>query len=263
MIQARARRVWNPLLYLSLLCYALVYLPLILVMIFSFNSSEANLFPFQRFSLRWYGVMFSDDQMMAALRNSLTVGVATIALSLSLGISSALALRRLNFPGKAVYQFIVLMPFILPEITTGLALLTLFILLGIQLSLTTVIIGHTVYTLSIAHRLIAARLLQVPRSLEEASADLGAGWWRTFFLVTLPSIRTAVITAGLLVFAVSFDETAITVMVTGGDNTLPMIIWGMMRRGFTPEVNAVATLVFVVSLGLMALVGLTQRPADA
>jgi spermidine/putrescine transport system permease protein len=262
MMNSRVRRVWSPLLYLTFLGYALVYLPLILVMILSFNSSDANLFPFQRLSLRWYGVMFSDDQMMAALRNSLLVGSATVVLALGLGVSSALALRRLNVRGKGVYQFIVLMPFILPEITTGLALLSLFILLGIQLSLITVIIGHTVYTLAIAHRVVAARLLQVPHNLEEASSDLGAGWWRTLFLVTLPSIRTAVITAGLLIFAVSFDETAITVMVTGGDNTLPMIIWGMMRRGFTPEVNAVATLVFIVSLFVMTLVGLLQRPQD-
>ena len=142
---------------------------------------------------------------------------------------------------------------------TGLALLTFYTLLGIRLSLVTVLIGHVVFCLSVAVRTIGARLQSLPRSYEEASYDLGAGRLRTLFLVILPSIRTAIFTAALLIFTISFDETVITIFTIGQENTLPMLIWAMMRRGFTPEVNAIASLTFVTSLILIVLVGTRSR----
>jgi spermidine/putrescine transport system permease protein len=151
------------------------------------------------------------------------------------------------------------MPFVLPEIVTGIALLTYYTWIGFRLSLTTVLIGHVVFCLAVAVRTIGGRLQSLPRSYEEASYDLGAGRLRTFYLVTLPNIRTALFTAGLLIFTISFDETVITIFAIGQQNTLPMVIWAMMRRGFTPEVNALATLTFVASLILIVIVGIRLR----
>jgi spermidine/putrescine transport system permease protein len=258
-MRADRRRAGPPLLALILFVFLFMYLPMVLIIIFSFNSSTVTILPLERFSLRWYQELFADRQIIDAFRNTLVVGAGTVVVALLLGGTGAFALNRLRFPGKGLYEFIVTMPFVLPEIVTGLALLILFTLLGLRLSLTTVLIGHSVFCLSVAVRTIGGRLASLPRSYEEASYDLGAGGLRTFFLVILPNIRTALLTAALLIFTISFDETVITIFTIGQQNTLPMVIWAMMRRGFTPEVNALASLTFVASLVLIVIVGIRLR----
>jgi spermidine/putrescine transport system permease protein len=255
----RPGRKSSPLLALVAFVFLFMYLPMILIMVFSFNSSQVTILPLEHFSLRWYQELFADSTILASFQNTLVVGAVTVVIALILGGTGAFALNRLQFRGKGVYEFIVTMPFVLPEIVTGLALLTFYTLLGIRLSLVTVTIGHVVFCLSVAVRTIGARLQSLPRSYEEASYDLGAGRLRTFFLVILPSIRTAIFTAALLIFTISFDETVITIFTIGQQNTLPMLIWAMMRRGFTPEVNAIATLTFVISLILIVIVGTRTR----
>jgi len=255
----RPRRRTSPVVALVVFVFLFMYLPMILIMVFSFNSSQVTILPLEHFSLRWYQELFADSEIIAAFQNTLIVGAITVVVSLILGGTGAFALNRLQFRGKAIYEFIVTMPFVLPEIVTGLALLTFYTLMGIRLSLVTVLIGHVVFCLSVAVRTIGARLQSLPRSYEEASYDLGAGRLRTFFLVILPSIRTAIFTAALLIFTISFDETVITIFTIGQQNTLPMIIWAMMRRGFTPEVNAIATLTFLASLVLIVIVGTRTR----
>ena len=255
----RLGRKSSPLLALVVFVFLFMYLPMILIMVFSFNSSQVTILPLEHFSLRWYQELFADREILASFRNTLVVGAATVVIALILGGTGAFALNRLQFPGKGLYEFIVTMPFVLPEIVTGLALLTFYTLLGMRLSLTTVLIGHVVFCLSVAVRTIGARLQSLPRSYEEASYDLGAGRLRTFFQVILPSIRTAIFTAALLIFTISFDETVITIFTIGHENTLPMLIWAMMRRGFTPKVNAIATLTFVTSLILIVIVGTRTR----
>jgi spermidine/putrescine transport system permease protein len=230
-----------------------------LIIIFSFNSSQIAIYPLEEFSLRWYQELFADRQIFEALLNTIIVGVSTVFISLLLGIPAAFGLNRINFPGKSIYNFVVTMPFVLPEIVTGVALLSFFIYLGMQLTIGTVLIGHVVFCLSVAIRTIGARLQNLSRSYEESSYDLGASGFRTFFKVTLPNIRTAIITASLLIFTISFDETVITIFTVGAQNTLPMVVWGMMRRGFTPKVNALATFIFMASLIMIVFVGLRLR----
>jgi spermidine/putrescine transport system permease protein len=255
----RSRRASFPLLALVVFVFFFMYLPMLLIVIFSFNSSQVTILPLERFSLVWYRELFADREIIDAFINTLIVGAGTTVVTLLIGGSGAFALNRLSFPGKSVYEYVVTMPFVLPEIVTGIALLTYYSWVGFRLSLTTVLIGHVVFCLAVAVRTIGGRLQSLPRSYEEASYDLGAGRLRTFLLVTLPNIRTALFTAGLLIFTISFDETVITIFAIGQQNTLPMVIWAMMRRGFTPEVNALATLTFVASLILIVIVGIRLR----
>jgi len=153
----------------------------------------------------------------------------------------------------------VLLPIALPGIITGISMLILFRLIGFGLSLETVIIGHATALLAVVVTQVFARLQRLPHSLDEASADLGASGWQTFFLVTLPNIRTAVIGAGILSFTLSFDEIPVTFFLTGRDNTLPMYIWSTMRRGLTPEINAVGALIVAASILLILVSVLLQR----
>jgi len=174
-----------------------------------------------------------------------------------------LALDRINFPGKTVFRRFVLLPLALPGVITGISMLNMFKAMGITLSLETVIMGHATALVSVVATQVFARLQRLNRSYEEASADLGAKPLQTFWYVTLPNIRSAVIGSALLSFTLSFDEIPVTFFLTGRDNTLPMYIWSTLRRGITPEINAVGTLIIVFSLGLIILsVWLLQNPAD-
>ena len=215
---------------ISLVILLFVYLPLLVVVAMSFNSSASSS-SFTGLSFRWYSEFFRSGDLVAALRNSILVAAATTAGSVLLGCTSAIALHRLKFRGRKLYEAVLLMPFVLPEMVTGLSLLIFFTAFRVPLSLLTVTIGHILFTLSIAHRTIGARLLSMPPNLEEASVDLGASWLRTLRLVTLPYLGNSLIAAALLVFTISFDQTVITIMVTGTANTLPMVIWSTLRRG--------------------------------
>lgn len=244
---------------ISFVILLFVYLPLLVVVAMSFNASTSST-SITGLSFRWYGEFFRNDDLVGALRNSIFVAAATTAGSVLLGCSSAIALHRLRFRGRRLYEGILLMPFVLPEMVTGLSLLIFFTAFRVALSLVTVTIGHILFTMSVAHRTIGARLLSMPPNLEEASVDLGASWARTLRKVTLPYLGDSFIAAALLVFTISFDQTVITIMVTGTANTLPMVIWSTLRRGFTPTVNAVAAVIFLVSLVLVVgIAGFTRR----
>ncbi len=170
-----------------------------------------------------------------------------------LGVPGALALARHDFPGKRVLERVVLLPLTLPGIVTGVAMLSVFPLIGVPISLGAVLIGHGTFLIAITLTQVYARLKRLDPSLEEASADLSATRWVTFYRVILPSIRTAMVGSALLSFTLSLDEIPVTFFLIAGDNTLPIEIWTMMRRGISPEVNAISTLIIVVSIGLILL----------
>jgi spermidine/putrescine transport system permease protein len=180
-----------------------------------------------------------------------------------IGVPAALALDRFNFPGKTVFRRFVLLPLALPGVITGISMMNMFKVFGVTLSLETVILGHATALVSVVATQVFARLQRLNRSYEEASSDLGAKPFQTFWYVTLPNIRSAVIGSALLSFTLSFDEIPVTFFLTGRDNTLPMYIWSTLRRGITPEINAVGTLIIIFSLGLIILsVWLLHDPAD-
>lgn len=230
-----------------------LYIPLTVLVAYSFNSSRSLSWPMTGFSMQWYQRLLANEDLLEALFNSLYVASSATLLTLLIGVPAALALDRLQFPGKGLFRKLVLLPIALPGIITGISMLILFRMLGFSLSLETVIIGHATALLAVVVTQVFARLQRLPRSLEEVSADLGASGLQTFFLVTLPNIRTAIIGAGLLSFTLSFDEIPVTFFLTGRDNTLPMYIWSTMRRGLTPEINAVGALIVLFSILLISL----------
>ena len=166
---------------------------------------------------------------------------------------AALALDRTDFPGKALFRRLVLLPLILPGIITGLSLLMLFVAVGMKLSLVTITLGHGTALISVATTEIFAGLQKLERAQEEASLDLGANHWQTFWRVTLPNLRVSLVAAGLLIFTLSLDEIAVSFFLIGRDNTLPLEIWSRLRRGITPEINAISTLILVFSIGMILL----------
>jgi spermidine/putrescine transport system permease protein len=235
-------------LVFSILLY--LYLPIVVLMVFSFNDSRSLTLPLQGFTLEWYRKLAENRDLLAAVRNSFYVAFVATFLTLLIGVPAALALDRLNFPGKTLFRRLVLLPLVLPGIITGISLLSLFKLIGVRLSLEAVIVGHATALLSIVVTQVFARLQRLNRNLEDAAADLGARPLTALLLVVLPNIRSAIIGSGLLSFTLSFDEIPVTFFLTGRDNTLPMYIWSTLRRGITPEVNAVASLIMLASLAL-------------
>lgn len=238
---------------------AFLYVPITTLVAYSFNDSRSLSWPMSGFTLDWYRKLAANDQLIEAVWNSLYVATSATALTLVIGVMAAIVLDRVEFPGKGLFRKLVLLPIALPGIITGISMLTMFRLFGLNLSLETVIIGHATALLAVVVTQVYARLQRLPASYAEASADLGANGLQTFFLVTLPNIRSAVIGAGLLSFTLSFDEIPVTFFLTGRDNTLPMYIWSTMRRGITPEINAVGALIVAASAILIVISVLLLR----
>ena len=244
-------RAWGLTLF-SVLVFGFLYLPVLTLVIYSFNGPGAGGFPPRDLTLRWYGMLFADDALWNSVLNSLMVAAAATVIALVFGLAAALALDRVPFPGKYVFRRLVLLPLILPGIITGLSLLMLFVVLDMKLSLLTITLGHGTALISVAATEILAGLQKFPRSLEEASLDLGASQWQTFWRVTLPGLRLPIISSALLIFTLSMDEIAVSFFLLGRENTLPLEIWSRLRRGITPEINAISTIIFVFSLVTIA-----------
>jgi spermidine/putrescine transport system permease protein len=237
---------WLP--WHALLVFGFLYLPIATLIVYSFNGSGVGGFPPRDLTLKWYRLLFADEAIWTSVLNSLLVAFAAMAISLTFGIPAALALDRANFPGKALFRRLVLLPLILPGIITGLSLLMLFRAADVKLSLLTIVLGHGTALISVATTEVFAGLQKLDRAQEEASLDLGANYWQTFWRVTLPNMRLSIIGAALLIFTLSMDEIAVSFFLIGRDNTLPLEIWGRLRRGITPEINAISTIIFVFSL---------------
>jgi len=236
------------LLVHAVLVFAFLYLPIAVLIVYSFNGEGVGGFPPRNLTLDWYRMLFTDGAIWESVANSLGVALAAVAIALGFGIPAALALDRAQFPGKAVFRRLLLLPLILPGIITGLSLLMLFRIADTRLSLLTIILGHGTALISVAATEVFAGLQKLDRAQEEASLDLGANYWQTFWRVTLPNLRLPITGAALLIFTLSMDEIAVTFFLTGRDNTLPLEIWGRLRRGITPEINAISAIIFVFSL---------------
>jgi spermidine/putrescine transport system permease protein len=235
------------------LVYLFLYLPIAVLILYSFNGGGVGGFPPRDWTLEWYRQLFGDTGIWEALGNSAVVALVATALALTFGLLAALALDRSEFPGKALFRRLILLPLILPGIITGLSLLMLFVSVDLQLSLLTITLGHGTALISVATTELFGALQKFERAQEEASLDLGADYWQTFWRVTLPSLRLPLVAAGLLIFTLSLDEIAVSFFLIGRSNTLPLEIWSRLRRGMTPEINAISALIFGFSL-LMILI---------
>jgi spermidine/putrescine transport system permease protein len=246
MSAGRSASRWLP--WHAIAVFAFLYLPIVTLIVYSFNGSGVGGFPPRNLTLDWYRMLFADDAIWESVLNSLIVALAAMAISLTFGIPAALALDRANFPGKALFRRLVLLaadssgnyhrPFVL----------MLFREADVKLSLVTIVLGHGTALISVATTEVFAGLQKLDRAQEEASLDLGANYWQTFWRVTIPNLRLSIIGAALLIFTLSMDEIAVSFFLIGRDNTLPLEIWGRLRRGITPEINAISTIIFVFSL---------------
>jgi spermidine/putrescine transport system permease protein len=250
------------LLVHSVFVFAFLYLPIAVLIVYSFNGAGVGGFPPRNLTLDWYRTLFGDGAIWESVGNSLIVAALAVVIALGLGIPAALALDRAQFPGKALFRRLVLLPLILPGIITGLSLLMLFNEAKIKLSLLTIILGHGTALISVATTEVFAGLQKLDRAQEEASLDLGANYWQTFLRVTLPNLKLSIIGAALLIFTLSMDEIAVSFFLIGRDNTLPLEIWGRLRRGITPEINAISTIIFGFSLVAIVLWYRLRRRAE-
>jgi spermidine/putrescine transport system permease protein len=233
--------------------FAFLYLPIAVLILYSFHRDGVGGFPPKHFTLDWYSQLFHDSALWDSVLNSLLVAAGAVVLSLILGLLAALALDRVTFPGKNLFRRLVLLPLILPGIITGLSLLMFVNFAGLNPSLLTVFLGHATALISVATTELFAGLQKLDRAQEEASLDLGATPWQTFWRITLPNLRLSLVAAALLIFTLSMDEIAVSFFLIGRDNTLPLEIWARLRRGITPEINAISTLIFAASVILILI----------
>ncbi len=248
MVESRAIRIL--LRIASAVVLAFLYLPLIILAIYAFNPSRLQVWPPTGFTLKWFGEAASNPFVIQAVVNTLVVATLATAIALVLGTLAALAVQRYSFFGRQTISFLLVLPIALPGVVTGIALRTSFVTFGIEFGLLTIVIGHATFCVVIAYNNVIARLRRLPRSPEEASADLGANAFTTFRRVTLPGMGTALLSGGLLAFALSFDEIIVTNFTAGaGTQTIPMwILSAIQRPTELPVVNVVALVLIVLSV---------------
>lgn len=243
----------------SLLCYLFLYVPILILILYSFNRSKQTA-GWDGFTLDWYGRLFANDLILRAVKNSLIVAVSATIFATIIGTMVALALARRSFRGKGATQSALYLPIIIPEIVIGAALVTFFGVIELRLSLWTVVLAHIAFCISYVAIVVRARLAGFDRSLEEAASDLGAGPLDTFRRVTLPIILPGIIAGALLVFTISIDDYVVSSFVAGvGATTLPIQIYSMLKVGVTPEVNAVSTLLLLLTVVLIAIAQRLQQ----
>ena len=230
---------------------AFIYVPLVVILVYAFNSSKILAWPPPGFTTQWFTATFENESVREAFLTSVEAGVVATAIALLLGTLASLAVVRHRFFGRETISFLVVLPIALPGIVTGVALSNTFTqVLGVPLSLLTVIVGHATFCIVVVYNNATARLRRLSSSFEEASADLGANTWQTFRFVTFAGLKSALIAGGLLAFALSFDEIIVTNFTIGaGEETLPIWIFShLFRPNDLPIVNAVAVIVVLISI---------------
>jgi putative spermidine/putrescine transport system permease protein len=233
----------------TLLVLGFLFFPIFLIFLYAFNSSNVESWPLPGLTLRWLTVTWNDEQVRTSLVLSIQAGLTATAIALVLGSCAAFAIHRTSFFGRDAVNLLLILPLALPGIITAIALNAFFSFNGIQLSLWTIVIGHTTFCLVVVYNNVLARLRRTQGSLIEAAMDLGANGWQVFRDITLPLISTAVVAGAMLAFALSFDEVVVTTFTSGAQNTLPLWIFGAIRFGQRlPEVNVVVSFVILVTI---------------
>jgi len=231
-----------------------LFLPITTIVIFAFDRSNVQSWPIRNWTTHWFLVAWDDPAVRSALWLSVKAGVAATILALVLGSAAAFGVHRFRFFGRDAVSLFLVLPIALPGIITGLALRSFFTFDGINLSLMTIIIGHTTFCIVVVYNNVISRLRRTSGSLSEASMDLGAHGLQTFRYVTLPTIATALVSGALLAFGLSFDEVIVTTFTAGAQTTLPIWIFGQIRLGQQlPEVNVVVTVVLALTVVPVAL----------
>ncbi|HVY98908.1 MAG TPA: ABC transporter permease [Dongiaceae bacterium] len=262
MLKSRAERVVETAAFvLAAAIFVVLYAPVVVSAVFSVFETRAGRILWDTFTVRYYGTLWSNESVIDALSNTAVVALCAVLLAAVLAVGLALYAQWPGAVGRAPLTLIIYMPFLLPPIVTGLSLLVGSANAGLERGLLTVIVGHTIFVLAVAYRLVLTRLQALPPSMIEASFDCGASRWATLRYVLLPHLASAIATGALLALTLSFDETLISSFVAGDRMTLPLRLWAMMRVGFTPEINALVTLVLLVSIALALVAARLLKPA--
>ena len=241
------------LLIWTMVVYAFLYLPIFILILFSFNCGTTTAV-WSGWTLAWYRQLFHSPDILRALKNSLVIAALVTVLSVGSGTLAAFAMHKYAFRGKAALTGLVYINLIVPEIVAALSLLLFLMLLKVRLGVTTIIIGHTVFCIASVIIIVRARLHGFDRVLEEVSLDLGATPAQTFRYVTLPLIRPGILSAALLCFLLSLDNFVLTFFLQGpGFKTLPVYIYSKVRRSLTPEINALTTIFLLVTMTMIVV----------
>jgi spermidine/putrescine transport system permease protein len=240
--------------------YFFLHLPVLVLVVFSFNDSKFSV-DWRGFTLQWYQRLLERPDILRGLKASLIVGGAATVISAMLGTLLALALARQHFRGRRAFEGFLYVPIVTPEIVTGISLLLLFALLKVPLGLTTITIAHVAFCISFVVIVVLARIQGMDENLEEAAMILGADEITTFWKVTVPQLWPGILSGALLAFTMSFDDFVITSFVSGpGSSTLPIVVYGMVRKNVEPSINAIST---IILLGTSILIYLADRLARA
>ncbi len=238
-------KISKPVLIMGICGYLFLYIPLFLVILFSFNSSRVNI-GWVGFTLHWYKVLFADKDLILAATNSLLIGFASSFISIILGTMAGISLHKFKLP---FLSMLVAIPIAAPELLIGVALLLFFLMINFTLGITSIILAHSAFCISFVAIAVKTRMHGMDNSILDASRDLGANAVQTFFLVLLPNILPGIIAGGLMAFTLSIDDFIITFFTAGpNSNTLPLAIYSMIKMGITPEINAISTIIIIFTL---------------
>lgn len=243
----------------SILIYLFLYIPILILVIFSFNDSKLNAV-WTGFSLKWYGKLFENYSIMEAVKNSLIIAVSSTIISVMLGTLTAVGMYKYKFKGKSLIDDMLFIPLVIPEVVMGISMLAFFSQVKIPLGIVSLIIAHVTFSVSYVVIVVKSRLEGFDKSLEEAAMDLGAKPSQAFMKVTLPIIMPGVIAGGLLAFTLSLDDVIISFFTAGpGSNTLPLKVFSMVKFGVTPEINALSTILLIFTLSIVAIMQMLNK----
>lgn len=245
---------WNAIRVFTALVYLFMFIPVAVVMLLSFNASQFGSFPMEGLSLRWFAALWNNDAIMRAFRTSLVLGLLTALISTTLGVLASLALVRYRIAGRNLINTALIAPILVPEVVLAVALLLFLRFLGLPKNFLMLLLGHVIFTLPFVVLVVQARLAGIRREYEEAALSLGANPVQTFFAVTLPLLMPAVAAGALFAFTISFDDITGTLFwKPGGVETVPTQIFAMLRHSISPEINALGTVMIVLTVALPLL----------
>jgi spermidine/putrescine transport system permease protein len=242
----------------SLLVYAFIYAPILILIIFSFNTQKLNIH-WEGFTLNWYKVLFNDSQILLATRNTLIIAAISTLVATIIGTMAALAMQRYRFPFYSTSETMMYIPIVIPEVVMGISLLVFFVMINFTLGLTTITLSHIAFNIPFVALVVRARLHGYDKAIDEAAMDLGANELTTFVRVTLPTIMPGVLSGAMLALTLSLDDYVITYFTAGpGSTTLPLRVYSMVRFMVTPEINALSTIWVLIIFILLVLGQIAQ-----
>ncbi len=251
---------WTLIKLYTFLVYVFMFAPIVVVIVLAFNPKQFGIFPMEGVSVRWFIKLAQNESIIDAFKNSLILGSLTALISTSIGIMAALAFIRFDFRGKNTINTLLLSPIMIPEVVLGVALLLFLRFLQLPKSFALLLIGHVVLTLPYVLLIVQARLVGIKKEYEEAAKSLGANGFQTFREITFPLLLPAVLAGALFAFTISFDDiTATLFWATAGNQTVPVKIFSMLRNSISPEINALGTVMIVMTVATPLLAGYLSR----